>query len=80
MPIINFSIPPALLKKIEALMQEKGFSSKAEFFRYLTHMYIDLRTNKEEQRMAALTAEMNKILEKFDGKRFPSLEEQLADI
>lgn len=80
MPIINFSIPPALLKRIEALMQTKGFSSKAEFFRYLTHMYIDLGTDKEEQRMAALTAEMNKILEKFDSKQLPSLEEQLADI
>jgi len=80
MPIINFSIHPALLKQIELVMQEKGFSSKAEFFRYLTHMYIDLEEEKEEQRMAALTAQMNTVLEKFDDKHLPSLEEQLVDI
>ncbi len=41
MSVINFSIPSALLKKIEKLMREKGFASKAEFFRHCAHMYID---------------------------------------
>ena len=80
MPIINFSIPPALLKKIEMIMSQKGFSSKAEFFRYLTHIYIDLEGDKEEKRFAALTEKLNRELAKYDNVPLPSLEEQLADI
>jgi Arc/MetJ-type ribon-helix-helix transcriptional regulator len=80
MPIINFSIPPALLRQIEELMKKKGFASKAEFCRYLMHMYIDLDEGKEEQSTAALTAEMEKALQDFDWNSVPTLEEQLADL
>lgn len=41
MPIVNFSIPKNLDLRIQATIKEKGFASKAEFFRYCAVRYID---------------------------------------
>ena len=41
MSIINFSIPPALEKKVKRTIKKKGFSSKAEFFRMAAMYFID---------------------------------------
>ena len=42
MSIINFSIPKTLEKKVVQIIKEKGFSSKAEFFRFAAINFIDI--------------------------------------
>ncbi len=34
MPMVNFSVPTVLERRINKTIKEKGFASKAEFFRY----------------------------------------------
>lgn len=41
MPIINFSIPKNLDDRVKMVVREKGFASKAEFFRYCAVQYMD---------------------------------------
>ena len=77
MPIINFSIPTALDKKIKEEIKKQGFASKAEFFRFsamLSMNYLnDRELNKTVDELKSL------ISKKFGGKNLPSIEEQLED-
>lgn len=41
MPIVNFFIPKNLDDRIQETIKEKGFATKAEFFRYCAVRYID---------------------------------------
>ena len=41
MPIVNFFIPKNLDDRIRDIIKEKGFATKAEFFRYCAVRYID---------------------------------------
>lgn len=41
MAVINFSIPKNLDDRIKTVIREKGFASKAEFFRYCVVQYMD---------------------------------------
>ena len=84
MSVVNFSIPKALEKRINKIISEKGFASKAEFFRYSAIHYIDVvstsTTEKIEQidELGRLIGEEVKRL--YKGKKLPSPEEQLKDI
>lgn len=84
MSIVNFSIPIPLENKIMNLIKQKGFASKAEFFRFAAIYYIDILDKPvvdEEQRLSYLTKALDKaIRKKYTGKKLPSLEEQLAGI
>lgn len=84
MSIVNFSIPPTLEKRVGQIIKEKGFSSRAEFFRFAAIQFIDV-INKpitsEEERFDYLSnALQQEIIKQFRGKKLPSAEEQLADI
>lgn len=82
--IVNFSAPGKLIKKIDRVIKNKGFSNRAEFFRYLAIDYLDeledgVFDNDEE--MGRLTKEIEELVtKKFKGKKIPSSEEQLKDI
>lgn len=42
MAIVNFAIPPVLDRRIGSTIKEKGFASKAEFFRFAAIYFMDV--------------------------------------
>jgi hypothetical protein len=40
MPIINFAVPATLDKRINRTIKERGFASKAEFFRFAAIQFM----------------------------------------
>ena len=84
MAIVNFGIPPVLEKRIGSTIKEKGFASKAEFFRFAAVYFMDV-VNKpftsEDDRRDYLTAALRtELASRFRGKRLPSVREQLRDV
>lgn len=82
MSVVNFSIPPTLDDKIQKSIEEQGFSSKAEFFRFAA---IYLMQNFQEETQKNEYNETMKILsktlqKKFREKEMSSLEEQFSDL
>ena len=76
MPIVNFSVPKSLDKRVARTIAAKGFSSKAEFFRFAAIHFIDI-INKpfasEDERFDYLTKEIEKkVIERYSGKNLPS--------
>ena len=84
MSIVNFSIPKTLEERVKQTIQQKGFSSKAEFFRFAAIHFID-STNKtvidENARFSYLTKILGQeISKRYKEKDMSSIEKQLADI
>jgi metal-responsive CopG/Arc/MetJ family transcriptional regulator len=83
MSIVNFSIPKVLEKRIVQTIKERGFASRAEFFRFAAINFIDSTekiTLSDEQYFNHLSKELSlKISEKFGGKKMPSIKKQLAE-
>ena len=84
MPIINFSVPKTLDKRVAKTIAAKGFASKAEFFRFAAVHFMDV-VNKpftnEDERFDYLTKEIEKkIIERYGGKKLPSARAQLASL
>ncbi len=84
MAIVNFAIPLTLEKRIQQTIKNKGFVSKAEFFRFAAIYFMDVIEKpfkNEDDRFLYLTENLTKeIQEKHKGKKLPSLEEQLSDV
>lgn len=82
MSIVNFSITKPLEKKVNQAIKMHGFASKAEFFRFAVMQYIrTLRTDiSQEELEESIEALRQTMIKKFADKKFPSLEEQLADL
>ena len=84
MAIVNFSIPRNLEKRVRETIHQKGFASKAEFFRFAAIYFMDIlgrRVGNEEDRFKHLTdALQREIGVRYHGKRLPSASEQLADL
>lgn len=85
MTIVNFAIPSSLDKRVSQVIKQKGFASKAEFFRHVTLQYLDVveasTTQNSGKSLDLLTDEIAKlVVKKFKGKSLPSLEEQLEDM
>jgi len=84
MAIVNFTIPKNLEKRIASTVRERGFASKAEFFRFAAIYFMDIlqkRAESEEERFEYLTKVLQEeISERYRGKKLPSLREQLADV
>ena len=85
MTVVNFAIPSSLNKRVSKVIKEKGFASKAEFFRLVTMQYLDVveasTTQNSSKELSKLTDEITKIvIKKFKGKKLPSLEEQMDDV
>lgn len=84
MSIVNFSIPKTLGGRIKEIMEQKGFASKAEFFRFAAIYFLDIIDKpiiSEDERFNSLTEAIQKeVTEAYGGKKLPSLEQQLSDI
>lgn len=85
MAIVNFSVPKPLDQRINDMIKQKGFASKAEFFRFASLYYLDVvgasTTHNEEaemDRLSGLIAE--KVNKHYKGKNLPSVREQLENL
>lgn len=83
MTIVNFAVAKPLEKKINLAIKNEGFASKAEFFRFVTWRYLGER-NKPDSEYLRFTTAADELAEtvrkKFNGKKLPSLREQLNDL
>lgn len=83
MAIVNFSLPKTLERRVAAAIKEKGFASKAEFFRFAAVHFLDVIHKpflNEDDRLAYLTNILSRELrERYRGKKLPSAREQLAE-
>lgn len=84
MSIVNFAISAPLEGKINQVIQEYGFASKAEFFRFLAFNFINKETEHKLSEEEEFEKTMNElactISAKYEGKKLPSIEEQFADL
>ncbi len=84
MAIVNFAIPPVLDKRIGTTIKEKGFASKAEFFRFAAVYFMDVVnkpfTSENDRRDYLTTALRTELTNRFHGKRLPSAREQLKGL
>lgn len=84
MTIVNFSITEPLAKKVNRVIKEWGFSSKAEFFRFIAINFVESserRRIKEDDELKEYSKRMESALEKkFKNKNIPSFEEQIEDL
>ena len=84
MNIVNFSITEPLERKINQIIKEWGFASKAEFFRFIALSFIEReerRKIREDQELAHYSERLEKALEKkIKNKEIPSFEEQIEDL
>lgn len=84
MSIVNFSIPRTLEQKVKQTVKEKGFMSKAEFFRFTAIKYIDEASKlplDDNPRIAYLTSALEDLLKrKFKRGKLPSVEKQLSKL
>lgn len=65
-------------------MKQKGFASKAEFFRFAAIYFMDVMNKpnvSEDDRFQILTTALNKELQvRYGNKQLPSAAQQLADL
>lgn len=84
MSIINFSVPQTLEKRIAAIVKKKGFSSKAELFRFAVIRYIDENENalfENDSEIVELTQKLEQAMTRnLKGKKLPSVREQLKRV
>lgn len=84
MTIVNFAIPKTLEKRVEKTMRDKGFASKAEFFRFAAVHFIDIMEKplvSEDAQFTYLTNTVRQeITKRYRGKHLPSIAKQLADV
>lgn len=87
MPIVNFSIPKTLEKRIDKTVQEKGFASRAEFFRLaaihqlsIPQEILNEKAKEEAKTQYLVKAIQEKVSQNYKGKKIPSIKEQLKDI
>lgn len=83
MSIVNFSIPKTLERRVEKAIKEKGFLSKAEFFRVAAFYFLEhgVATVDENVRTTFLTEAIKKeVLEKYADTKTPSVRKQLSDV
>lgn len=82
MSVVNFAIPKTLERRVAQAVKEKGFVSKAEFFRMAAMYFLDSGTTlKEEDRTKLLVNAIKKeVVARHKGKKIPSLAKQLQDL
>lgn len=79
MSIINFAVTKPLEKQINQVIKDRGFTSKAEFFRFVTLLYLQRESaTAEDKRYKTAVNELKTALHaKFATKKLPSLRQQL---
>lgn len=81
MTTVFFKINDTQGNEVEKMMEEEGYTSKAEFFRFLIKFYKYHKT-PEEKRFEKATNELGEVLKKLDKKSKLSLsfDKQLEDV
>lgn len=84
MAIVNFAVPPVLARRIGTTIKQKGFASKAEFFRFAAVYFMDTIDKpyiSEDGRTAYLVNEIEKEISHIIRRgHIPPLRDQLTDI
>lgn len=81
MTTVFFKINDTQANEVENMMEEEGYTNKAEFFRFLIKFYKYHKT-PEEKRFEKATNELGEVLKKLDKKSKLSLsfDKQLEDV
>ena len=82
MPVANFTLSDNLENQIEQTIRQKGFHSKAEFFRASAIHYLQyLASPTQDQIFDYLTTRLATVAhQKLGSKKFPSLRSQLKKV
>lgn len=81
MTTVFFKINDKQQKEVEQLMDNEGYTNKAEFFRFLIKFY-KYHKSPEETRFEKATSELADVLKKLNkgGKLEKPLDEQLSSL
>lgn len=80
MATVFFKINPTQEKEVEELMEEEGYTNKAEFFRFLVKFY-KYHKSPDEIRFEKAASNLADVLRKLGKKgKLPSIDEQLKDL
>lgn len=81
MTTVFFKINDKQQQEVEKLMENEGYTNKAEFFRFLIKFY-KYHKSPEEMRFEKATNELADVLKKLNkkGTLGKPLDEQLADL
>lgn len=80
MATVFFKINPTQEKEVEKLMEEEGYTNKAEFFRFLVKFY-KYHKSPDEIRFEKAASDLADVLRKLGKKgKLPSIDEQLKDL
>ncbi|MBD3360182.1 hypothetical protein GF366_00095 [Candidatus Peregrinibacteria bacterium] len=81
MATVFFKINEKQEGEIEGLMEEEGYTNKAEFFRFLVK-FFKYHKSPEDKRLENVTHKLAAVLKKLDekGKLDVPLDDQLADV
>lgn len=81
MTTVFFKINDTQGNEVERMMEEEGYTSKSEFFRFLIKFYKYHKT-PEEKRFEKAANELGEVLKKLDKKSKLSLsfDKQLEDV
>lgn len=80
MATVFFKINEKQEKEVEKLMDDEGYTNKAEFFRFLVKFY-KYHKSPEEIRFEKAATDLGVILRKLSKKgKLPSINEQLKDL
>lgn len=83
MSVVNFTINKTLERQIRSIIREKGYHSKAEFFRVAAISYMNSlqRQMSDEEEFAYLAARLERVArKKLSRKKIPSLRKQLEEL
>lgn len=84
MSIVNFAVTRPLEKKINQTIKEQGFTSKAEFFRFVTLLYLSrpqpLAAIEETAYQKSVSTLKIALRKRLVMKKLPSLHNQLAGL
>lgn len=81
MSTVFFKINDVQEKEVKEMMKGEGYTSKAEFFRFLIKFYKYYKT-PEEKDFETAAKELANLLKKLDkaGRIDKSIDDQLADV
>ncbi len=76
MSAITFKVDPKITSELDLIKEEEGLGNRTATFTFLIKHYLLTKENSLDQSIQL----MDKLLERVDPKKLPSLKDQLADI
>lgn len=79
--VLNCRLTPLLTKKFEQIKDSTGYTSDAECVRYMINTFeSEKNTDSKIQRQVEELKKLIPLIKKKYGGKWPSVEEQLADM